>query len=115
MLHKLFFIFLGVGTAGDVVTMASTKAYRELLLPGYAVYATPENMQKYKADENMPKNEDAHSSPYVLRVKPFSHLDGEILSKMCFWKGNKKKLELCYIHTVILSCPRVKIALLLSI
>lgn len=45
------------------------KAYRELLLPGHAVYATPENLEKYKADENKSKTEDAFSSPFVNRVK----------------------------------------------
>lgn len=49
--------------------MAPIKAYRELLLPGYGVYATPENLQKYKKDEKTQKTEDIFSSPYVPRVK----------------------------------------------
>lgn len=59
---------LGVGNVGDLVKMRPLKAYKELLLPGLAVYATQENMIKYKMDEEKPKTEDLYSSPYVQRV-----------------------------------------------
>lgn len=58
----------GVGSVGDVMTMRPMQAYRQLLLPGLAVYATPENLLKYKVDEDKPKPEDLYSSPYVQRV-----------------------------------------------
>ncbi|KAJ0173625.1 hypothetical protein K1T71_010774 [Dendrolimus kikuchii] len=58
----------GVGSAGDKLTMRPKKAYEDFLLPGLAVYATPENVEKYKIDENKRKMDDAFSSPYVKRT-----------------------------------------------
>ncbi|XP_076656906.1 mitochondrial ribosomal protein L9 [Halictus rubicundus] len=40
----------GVGLKGQQVSMASEKAYENLLLPKLAVYATPENTEKYLVD-----------------------------------------------------------------
>lgn len=37
-------------------------------MPGLAVYASPENMEKYKVDESKPKPESEYSSPHVQRV-----------------------------------------------
>lgn len=37
----------GLGNAGTLVTTTPGKAYNELLLPQLAVYATPENIEKY--------------------------------------------------------------------
>lgn len=59
---------LGVGDTGDVLSMRPTKAYKEFLVPGLALYATPENLEKYKVDESKPKVENIYSSPYVQRV-----------------------------------------------
>ncbi|KOB69470.1 39S ribosomal protein L9, mitochondrial, partial [Operophtera brumata] len=63
------------------------KAYRELLLPGHAVYATPENLDKYKTDEKKTKSEDAFSSPFVNRtVRCLSYLVLQItMSKIEPW------------------------------
>lgn len=58
----------GVGNVGDIVTKRPMQAYKELLLPGLAVYATPENLLKYKVDEEKPKIDDLFSSPYVQRT-----------------------------------------------
>ncbi|KAI8425024.1 hypothetical protein MSG28_006907 [Choristoneura fumiferana] len=58
----------GVGNAGDVLTMRPNQVYRDYLMPGLAVYATPENMEKYQVEENKPKSEDTFSSPYVQRT-----------------------------------------------
>nr|XP_021186397.2 39S ribosomal protein L9, mitochondrial [Helicoverpa armigera] len=58
----------GVGNEGDVLTLRPNQAYRDYLMPGLAVYASPENMEKYKANENKPKIGDNYSSPYVHRT-----------------------------------------------
>ncbi|KAG6449983.1 hypothetical protein O3G_MSEX006331 [Manduca sexta] len=55
----------GAGTTGDILSLRPYKAYQDFLLPGFAVYASPENMAKYKVDEEKPKVEDMYSSPYV--------------------------------------------------
>lgn len=38
----------GVGNPGDKVSVSQNYGYNELLLPKLAVYATPENLEKYK-------------------------------------------------------------------
>ncbi|XP_046971616.1 39S ribosomal protein L9, mitochondrial [Vanessa cardui] len=58
----------GVGNQGDVLTLRPTIAYRDYLLPGLAVYANPENLEKYKVDESKPKVTSKYSSPYVQRT-----------------------------------------------
>ncbi|XP_049877670.1 39S ribosomal protein L9, mitochondrial [Pectinophora gossypiella] len=58
----------GVGNPGDILTVRPNTAYRDLLLPGLAVYANPENLLKYKVDEEKPKVEVKFSSPYVQRT-----------------------------------------------
>lgn len=50
----------GVGIKGEIVTVRPNFAYNNLLLPGLAVYATPENVQKFKGFEK--KLDDQHSS-----------------------------------------------------
>lgn len=42
----------GLGNIGDKVFVKPQYAYNELLLPGLAVYANPENIEKYKEYEN---------------------------------------------------------------
>lgn len=39
----------GLGNVGDKVLVKPNYAYNNLLLPGLAVYATPENEEKYKS------------------------------------------------------------------
>ncbi|CAD0203914.1 unnamed protein product [Chrysodeixis includens] len=58
----------GVGVKGDVLSLRPTIAYRDYLMPGLAVYASPENLEKYKYVENEPQAEDIYSSPYVRRT-----------------------------------------------
>lgn len=41
----------GLGNIGDKVSVRPHFAYENLLLPGLAVYATPENVEKYKKYE----------------------------------------------------------------
>ncbi|XP_050675381.1 39S ribosomal protein L9, mitochondrial [Leptidea sinapis] len=78
----------GVGNVGDVVSLRPNTAYRKFLLPGLAVYATPENLEKYKSDENKPKVEKSYSSPYVPRtIGCLSRLVLQIsMSKTTPWK-----------------------------
>jgi large subunit ribosomal protein L9 len=57
----------GIGSKGDIVSLRPNKAYHDLLLPGLAVYKTPENVQKYsKLKEEIDVKE--HSSPYAQRT-----------------------------------------------
>lgn len=65
----MFGYCLGVGNAGEVLVLRPNQAYRDYLMPGLAVYATPENMAKFQVDENKPKSVDTFSSPYVQRVR----------------------------------------------
>ncbi|CAG4953848.1 unnamed protein product [Parnassius apollo] len=58
----------GIGEAGDVLTLSPAKAYKEFLVPGLAVYASPDNIAKFKVDESKPKVEGTFSSPYVQRT-----------------------------------------------
>lgn len=55
----------GIGQRGDIVKVKNNVAYNELLLPGLAVYNTPENRDKYKPDPNAVKKEDDKSSPFA--------------------------------------------------
>lgn len=56
----------GIGKAGDKILVKQHFAYINLLLPGLAVYATPENIEKFQSNEIA--EEDQHSSPTVQRV-----------------------------------------------
>ncbi|XP_015116147.1 39S ribosomal protein L9, mitochondrial [Diachasma alloeum] len=59
----------GLGHSGKRITMPPAKAYTRLLLPGLAVYDTPENSQKYAVKGEDQKSE--HSSPFVARTISF--------------------------------------------
>lgn len=56
----------GIGNRGDIVKVRPHPAYNKLLLPGLAVYKTPENVAKY-AQEVTETNHEKHSSPHALR------------------------------------------------
>lgn len=57
----------GVGAKGDVVSLKPNVAYNQLLLPGLAVYKTPENLSKYAVEKDDTEKE-IHSSAYAQRV-----------------------------------------------
>lgn len=57
----------GVGDKGDIVSMKAHFVYNQLLLPGFAVYKTEENVAKYAKTEDE-KNTVVHSSPYAQRT-----------------------------------------------
>lgn len=59
----------GIGDVGDKVTVRPTVAYNSLLLPGLAVYATPENIAKYENKDDGAREEKTHSSPFAQRVR----------------------------------------------
>lgn len=64
------FIFSDFGKRGQIVTVDDPiEAKSELILPGAAVYATPENLEKYK-DIAIPEENFRFSSPYVKSVSP---------------------------------------------
>lgn len=55
----------GLGNVGDKVSVSSNYAYNKLLLPGLAVYATPDNINRYQASY---VKEMQYSSAYALYV-----------------------------------------------
>lgn len=67
----------GFGQKGDVVSVKNRLAYNELLLPGRAVYDTPENRNKYKRVESEEDEKVKRSSPFVDRTI-------NVLEKMVF-------------------------------
>ncbi|CAH2983400.1 unnamed protein product [Chilo suppressalis] len=58
----------GVGNAGDVLTLRPSIAYKEYLMPGIAVYASPENLANNKIKDINTEKGDDFSSPYVQRT-----------------------------------------------
>ncbi|XP_049811268.1 39S ribosomal protein L9, mitochondrial [Schistocerca nitens] len=59
----------GLGDRGDRVFVKPNYAYNELLLPGLAVYVTPNNIERYCTDEN--NRQRTYSSPFVQRTLGF--------------------------------------------
>lgn len=56
----------GLGSRGEVVEVSPYKARKDLLLPGLAVYASPENLDKYSRLMVDTSQDDQPSSPYAL-------------------------------------------------
>lgn len=61
----------GVGNKGDRVSVKSNYAYQHLLLPGLAVYVSPENLEEYKDILTVKSDEEHHSSPTAVLVYYF--------------------------------------------
>lgn len=85
-------LFVGVGLKDDVVTVRPNFGRTELLLPGLAVYASPENLEKLeKSKENAEntgeKEKNAplqHSSRFAeLVTQIFIHLLTVLDSRVC--------------------------------
>lgn len=79
----------GFGQRGDVLSVKNSVAYNKLLLPGLAVYKTPENLARYaKAATTTDENVKTHSSPFAertvsrLEARPFAI----IMNKHHPWK-----------------------------
>ncbi|XP_063700163.1 large ribosomal subunit protein bL9m [Culicoides brevitarsis] len=59
----------GMGQKGDIVTVKHDVGYNKLLLPGLAVYHTPENLKKYeRTAESIAEEALKHSTPYAERT-----------------------------------------------
>lgn len=60
----------GVGRKGEIVNVAPTYAYNKLLIPGFATYVTPENVEKFSkiSTEDVEDDEEKHSSQFAQRV-----------------------------------------------
>ncbi|CAH0551540.1 unnamed protein product [Brassicogethes aeneus] len=57
----------GLGNKGEKVSVKPKYAYQDLLLPGLAVYESPENVEKYKDFMTNPMSDvEAHSSPTAM-------------------------------------------------
>ncbi|KAK8385658.1 hypothetical protein O3P69_016440 [Scylla paramamosain] len=56
----------GLGSRGEVVEVKPYKARKDLLLPGLAVYASPENLDKYSKLMRETSLDDQPSSPFAL-------------------------------------------------
>ncbi|KAA0194535.1 hypothetical protein HAZT_HAZT004535 [Hyalella azteca] len=61
---------MGIGQAGDVVSLSPFKARKNLLLPKLGVYASPENLEKY-AHLKETGREDQPSSIYAKQTVEF--------------------------------------------
>ncbi|GBP50558.1 39S ribosomal protein L9, mitochondrial [Eumeta japonica] len=77
----------GYGSKGDTLTLRSNEAYKKFLVPGLAVYATPENVKKYETYK-ITTTEPEHSSLYSERtVSRLSQMVLEItMNKTQPWK-----------------------------
>lgn len=58
----------GVGEKGDKVTLKPYIAYNQFLLPGLAVYASPENIEKYLNTEKEEKKFSSIYAPIILKA-----------------------------------------------
>lgn len=56
----------GLGNVGEKVCVRQNYAYDKLLIPGLAVYASPENIERY-SDQNVNKEKE-YSSANALYV-----------------------------------------------
>lgn len=57
----------GLGKAGDKVSVRPFAGYDKLIVPGLAVYATPENIEKY-LDLSTSAEATIYSSKYSIKV-----------------------------------------------
>lgn len=76
----------GFGDKGDVVSCKEHTAYNKLLLPGLAVYKTPENLVRF-AKTAAEKETSVHSSPFAQRTVNVleSRVLGIIMNKETPW------------------------------
>lgn len=75
----------GLGSRGEVVEVSPQKARKELLLPGLAVYASPENLEKYSSLRVDMSQEDQPSSPFALST-------AKLLSEMIIFVSMNKNV-----------------------
>lgn len=87
----------GIGARGDVVKVRPYTAYNKLLLPGLAVYPTPENISKYARKES-DSQEEEHSSPHAQRCVS---LLGRLVLGICMNKFNPWVIEKWHIRAAL--------------
>lgn len=58
----------GVGEKGDKLSMKPNKAYHHFLLPGLAVYATPDNIDKYLTKTKVEKTYSSLHAPLTMKI-----------------------------------------------
>ena len=67
--HNSVSVWPGLGKPGDTVSVKVTRAQNELLAFGRAVYASPENQEKYRnVADHSPADDVKHSSIYSAQV-----------------------------------------------
>lgn len=64
---KTYFNLAEFGKRGQIRSLNARVARQELLLPGFGVYASPENLQRYK-DIVTPEDAVQYSSTSVAEV-----------------------------------------------
>lgn len=70
----------GVGNRGDRITMKQNDAYHKLLLPGLAVYASAENIEKFSLLKDEVDYKPKFSSPFVEKtMKNLQHMNVIVL------------------------------------
>ncbi|XP_031833606.1 mitochondrial ribosomal protein L9 [Nomia melanderi] len=73
----------GIGVKGQKISIRADKGYNNLLLPKLAVYATPENIEKYAVNTIETVESNYLSSEYVtMTVDALSHLYLNIVMNM---------------------------------
>ncbi|XP_066940325.1 large ribosomal subunit protein bL9m [Macrobrachium rosenbergii] len=58
----------GLGSKGDIIETTPHRARNHLILPGLAVYASPENLEKYSYLMKEASTEDQASSPFSRKL-----------------------------------------------
>lgn len=58
----------GLGGRGEILEVTPHRARNKLILPGLAVYASPENLKKYEHLQTEVLSADAPSSPFVQKT-----------------------------------------------
>ena len=104
---------LGIGSAGELVAIKERAAYNKFLLPGLAVYATPENLEKYNCKEFAAKNINIYNSIHLqntlkeLKNKPLMIF----MSSTKPWTLESKHVAMyyrmagMYVHESIIEMP----------
>jgi len=90
----------GLGNPGEKVTVAAGFGYNKLLLPGLAVYASPENLKKFE-DYRTGTDDIKHSSPYAQGTA--QHLSRMVLS-VVMSKDNPWTLQPWHIRSSFRKC-----------
>lgn len=59
---------MGIGEKGDVVELKQSVAYNELILPKRAVYASPENLEKYASLKKAERTYSSLKAPVLMQM-----------------------------------------------